>query len=123
MTVKTVTGSLRVSTPEATALDLLRDVAAAGSLSTVATGLHDPAEPCDAGRLVDATRTGELPHAQRLGDLLDRVARSRLADPLPRWLAERHPDWTRRDPGQPARRARRQSRWHLLVNARVEPDL
>src|SRR3990167_5721237 len=34
---KTVTGSLRVSTPEATALDLLRDVAAAGSLSTVAT--------------------------------------------------------------------------------------
>ena len=30
MPVKTVTGSLRVSTPEATALDLLRDVAAAG---------------------------------------------------------------------------------------------
>jgi len=67
----TVAGSMRVSTPEATALDLLRSVAAAGSLSTVATGLHDPAEPCDAGRLVDATRTGELPHAQRLGDLLD----------------------------------------------------
>ena len=30
MPVKTVTGGLRVSTPEATALDLLRDVAAAG---------------------------------------------------------------------------------------------
>ncbi|MBI2878843.1 MAG: hypothetical protein HYY19_03885 [Candidatus Rokubacteria bacterium] len=51
------------------------------------------------------------------------VARSRLADPLPRWLAEPHPDWTRLDPGPPARRARRQSRWHLLVNARVEPAL
>ena len=68
---KTVTGSLRVSTPEATALDRLRDVAAAGSRSNVATGLHDLAEPCDAGRLVEATRTGERPHAQRLGDLLD----------------------------------------------------
>ena len=68
---KTVTGSLRVSTPEATALDLLRDVAAAGSLSTVATGLHDLAEPCDAGRLVEAAQTGDLPHAQRLGYLLD----------------------------------------------------
>ena len=51
------------------------------------------------------------------------VARSWLADPLARWLAARHPDWTRRDPGQPARRARRQSHWHVLVNARVEPDL
>ena len=57
---------MRLSTPEAAALDLLRDVAAAGSLSTVATGLHDLAEPCDAGRLVEAAQTGELPHAQRL---------------------------------------------------------
>ena len=120
---KTVTGSLRVSTPEATALDRLRDVAAAGSRSNVATGLHDLAEPCDAGRLVEAAQAAELPHAHRLGCLLDLVARSRLADPLARWLAGRHPDWTRLDPGQPARRARRESRWHVLVNARVEPDL
>ncbi|MBI3108272.1 MAG: hypothetical protein HYY95_22300 [Candidatus Rokubacteria bacterium] len=39
MPVTTVTGRLRLSTPEATTRDLLRDVAAAGSLSTVATGL------------------------------------------------------------------------------------
>ena len=68
---KTVTGSLRVSTPEATARDLLRDVAAAGTLSTVATVLHDLAEACDTGRLVEAAHTGELPHAQRLGYLVD----------------------------------------------------
>ena len=67
----TVTGSARLSTPEAPALDLLRSVAAAGSRSTVATGLHDLAEACDAGQLVEAAQTGELPHAQRLGDLLD----------------------------------------------------
>ena len=67
MPVTTVTGRLRVSTPEATALDLLRDVAAAGPLSTVATVLHDLAEACDTGRLVEAAHTGELPHAQRLG--------------------------------------------------------
>ena len=60
----TVTGSARLSTPEAPALDLLRSVAAAGSRSTVATGLHDLAEACDTGRLVEAAHTGELPHAQ-----------------------------------------------------------
>ena len=64
MRVKTATGSMRVSTPEAPALDLLRDVAAAGSRSTVATGLHDLAEPCHAGRLVEAAQATELAHAQ-----------------------------------------------------------
>jgi len=58
MPVKTVTGSLRVSTPEATALELLRDVAAAGYLSNVAPVLHELAEACDAGRLVEAAQTG-----------------------------------------------------------------
>ena len=53
MPVKTVTGSIRVSTPEATALDLLRYVAAAGYLSNVATVLHELAEACDAGRPAD----------------------------------------------------------------------
>src|SRR3990170_5674487 len=62
----TVTGSARLSTPEAPALDLLRSVAAAGSRSTVATGLHDLAEACDAGQLVEAAQTGERPHAPRL---------------------------------------------------------
>ena len=56
--VKTVTGSLRVSTPEATALELLCDVAAAGYLSNVAPVLHELAEACDAGRLVEAAQTG-----------------------------------------------------------------
>ena len=54
MPATTVTGSMRVSTPEVTARDLLRDVAAAGPLSTVATVLHDLAEACDTGRLVEA---------------------------------------------------------------------
>ena len=49
MPVKTVTGSMRVSTPEAAALDLLRDVAAAGSLATVATVLHCCWTPESAG--------------------------------------------------------------------------
>ncbi len=45
------------------------------------------AEGCDAGRLVEAAQAAELPQAQRLGSLLDLVARSRPADPLARGAA------------------------------------
>ncbi len=124
MAVKTPTGTMKVSTPEATALDLLRYVDAAGFLSNIATVLHELAAQCEPGRLVGAAAAGvELPHAQRLGYLLDLVGAGQLADPLARWLAEQGPDWTRLDPGRRARRARRDARWRILVNARVEPDL
>jgi len=124
MSLKASTGTMRVSTPEATALDLLRYVDAAGFLSNIATVLHDLAEKCDPDRLVQAAAAGvELPHVQRLGHLLDLVGARRLADPLASWLAQRRPDWVRLSPSEPARRARRDERWRLLVNARVEPDV
>jgi predicted transcriptional regulator of viral defense system len=124
MSVKTPTGTMRVSTPEATALDLLRYVDAAGFLSNIATVLHELAEKCDPPRLVEAAGAGvELPHVQRLGYLLDLVGARQLADPLANWLAQRRPDWVRLDPAASARRVRRDERWRLLVNARVEPDV
>jgi len=55
--------------------------------------------------------------------LLDLVGARRLADPLASWLAQHRPDWVRLSPSEPARRARRDERWRLLVNARVEPDV
>ena len=124
MSVKTPTGTMRVSTPEATALDLLRYVDAAGFLSNIATVLHELAQKCDPPRLVEAAAAAvELPQVQRLGYLLDLIGARRLADPLANWLAQHRPDWARLDPAASARRARRDERWRLLVNARVEPDV
>jgi predicted transcriptional regulator of viral defense system len=124
MSLKTPTGTMRVSTPEATALDLLRYVDAAGFLSNIATVLRELADQCDPGRLVEAAAAGvELPHVQRLGYLLDLGGARQLADPLATWLAHHHPDWVRLDPTEPARRAHRNERWRLLINARVEPDV
>lgn len=124
MSLKTPTGAMRVSTPEATALDLLRYVDAAGFLSNIATVLHELAEKCDPSRLVEAAAAGvELPHVQRLGHLLDLVGARSLADPLAAWLAQHRPDWVRLDPTEPTRRARRDERWRLRINARVEPDV
>lgn len=121
--IKTPTGTMRVSTPEATAIDLLRYVQHAGFLSNVATVLRDLAPKCDPAALVQAAAAdAALAHAQRLGYLLDLVGAHNLSDPLATWIAERGPDWALLQPGRSAYRAKRERRWLLLVNARVEPD-
>ncbi len=124
MPIKTPTGAMRVSTPEATALDLLRYVEHAGFLSNVATVLRDLTPKCDPGKLVDVVAAdAALPHAQRLGYLLDLVESHELSEPVARWVAERRPAWVPLQTGRSARRARREPRWRLLINARVEPDV
>jgi predicted transcriptional regulator of viral defense system len=121
--VKTVTGTMRVSTAEATALDLLRYVEHAGFLSNVATVLRDLAEACQPRRLVKAAEAdGELAYAQRLGFLLDLVGVARLADPLAQWVETQRPSLARLNPAQPERAAPRDHRWRLIVNDSVEPD-
>jgi hypothetical protein len=74
-------------------------------------------------KLVEAAADVELPHVQRLGQLLDPVGARQLADPLARWLAEQRPDWTRLEAARRSHKAARDQRWRLLVNARVEPDV
>lgn len=124
MPIKTPTGAMRVSTPEATALDLLRYVEHAGFLSNVATVLKELAPECDPTRLVEvAAAEAAVPHVQRLGYLIDLVGARDLSEPLAHWVDERRPDWVRLRPEQSARHARRERRWRLLVNTRVEPDI
>jgi predicted transcriptional regulator of viral defense system len=123
MAMKTPTGTMRVSTPEATALDLLRYVERAGFLLNVATVLKELAPLCDPAKLIEVVDAeGALPHVQRLGYLFDVVGSQELSEPLARWVADRRPDWVRLQSGQSARRARRERRWRLVVNTRVEPD-
>lgn len=121
--VKTETGTMRVSTPEATALDLLRYPSGAGSLGSVATVLAELQEKMDPRRLVEAAvADGELPIAQRLGHLMDRVGASRLADALEVHLSKQRPRYIRLRPDRSAARAPRDERWHVLVNERVEAE-
>jgi len=70
--VNTPTGQMRVSSPEATAIDLVRYPEHAGFLSNVATVLRELVERIDRrGLLRVATADGETAYAQRLGYLLD----------------------------------------------------
>lgn len=121
--VKTETGSMQVSTPEATALDLIRYLKATGHLDNVATVLSELAARLDPDRLRAAAKVGvDLPHVQRLGFLLDRVGAAESAHALAAWVAERHPRVVPLRPDRPAVAAPKDARWQVLVNDVTEAD-
>lgn len=121
--VKTETGLMRVSTPEATALDLMRYLDAAGQFGHVATVLAELAEKMDPVRTVEAAKLdGSLPNAQRLGHLLDLVGAGEVGEGLADWIAERGPRYLALRPDHPAERAPKDSRWRLLVNEEIEVE-
>jgi len=66
-------GTLLVSSPEATALDLVGYAHHAGGLSQVATVLSELAERIDPEKLAAAARTAPVAWAQRLGYLLEHL--------------------------------------------------
>src|SRR5207247_498659 len=72
-TFNTPRGALLVSTPEATALDLVGYQHHAGSLSQVATVLAELAEKIDAKTLGKVAAMAPISWAQRLGYLLERA--------------------------------------------------
>jgi predicted transcriptional regulator of viral defense system len=117
-TVNTPRGALRISTPEATAIDLVGYQQHVGGLNAVATVLSELAEQID------------LPWAQRLGYLLERVGagdtsadlkafvRARVHESAP--LLSNH---LRKRHGGRHHKVVRNADWTLDINADLELDL
>jgi predicted transcriptional regulator of viral defense system len=121
--VKTTSGRMRVSTPEATVLDLVRFYDRVGHLSHVATVLEELAEKIDATKLVQAAEAeGELAIAQRAGYLLERSGAAKSVDKLAKWVARRSPKAVMLVPGKPNNRIARDVRWSVVANVELEPD-
>jgi len=121
--IKTPTGEIRVSSSEATALDLVRYPEHAGYLSNIATVLSELAERLDPEALVRAAEADAEPaYAQRLGYLLDRIGRTQVAAPLAEWISTKAPGVTPLRPDRPTSGAARDSRWRVAVNEEVAID-
>ena len=121
--VQTETGSMRVSTPEATAYDLVRFAPAAGHLSNTATVLKELAEAIPPDALVNLAHRNAVPETQRLGYLLERIGEDGLAAPLHAWLQGRRYRSVLLAPKQGNRGAPPDPRWRVVPNATVEEDL
>lgn len=121
--LNTPRGMLRVSTPEATAIDLIGYQEQVGGLDQVATVLSELAEKLNPDKLPTAADTAPIPWAQRLGYLLEQVGAPEKAIALKAYVRTRARESTPLMPGAPREDSRRDAGWKLYVNAHVEPAL
>lgn len=121
--IPTETGSMRASSPEATAFDLVRFPAAAGHLSNVATVLRELAEKLDVQPLTETAARYPVPDVQRLGYLLDLVGEEALAASLSEALEDRRLRPIRLDPAEEVADQKPDDRWRIIPNTAVEADL
>ena len=121
--VQTDTGYMRVSTPEATAFDLVRFPEASGGLGNVATVLADLSEAMRSDALRGLATGRPTPEVQRLGYLLDLIGRQQLADPLARALAARRVRPVLLDPGaKDGPRDAGPPPWRVVSNETIDLD-
>lgn len=122
--VNTPTGTMRISTPEATALDLVRYARRVGGLSHITTVLTELADVIDAEQLVaTADAVADIATAQRLGYLLEAAGWRDITGPLATWVTAQQPWTVALDPGTPDRGVPSARPWQVAVNTVLEPDL
>lgn len=122
--IKVQTGFIAVSTPEATALDLVRYSRAIGGLDRVITVLQELGEVLHADKLIEAAQSdGNVTYAQRLGWLLEKAGYSALTHDLAKWIIQKKPFPAKLEPSSPIRGATQDTRWNLFLNTVVESDL
>ena len=120
--LNTPRGVMRLSTAEATAVDLAGYPAHAGGWDGVATVLAELAEKLDGKKLVEAVKNAPLPWSQRLGYLLELGGSSPCTEPLAAYVQARAREYVPLATGAPIVNATRSTRWRLRVNATVEAD-
>ncbi len=122
---KGYSGMLPVSSPEATALDLIRYARHIGGLDAVLTVLSELAESLHPGRLATAATTeSESAQIQRLGWLLDHLDQTTLADALHAALpALKTLPRAKLDPAASRTGHTSRNRWRIVENTQPEADL
>ena len=116
-------GTVLVSAPEATAVDLVGYHHRAGGLDQVATVLSELAEQINPEELVAAAQTAPIPWAQRLGHLLELGGFVEKAASLKAYVREHAKQSTALLPAAPHRPSQRDKGWKLYVNAEIEAQL
>jgi predicted transcriptional regulator of viral defense system len=121
--LNTPRGTLIISTPEATAIDLIGYLDQAGGLDRVAMVVTELAERLRREELPAAAATAPIAWAQRLGYLLEHLGAPEKAIDLKAYVRARARQSTALLPGTPRENSARNKGWKLWVNAVVEPEL
>jgi predicted transcriptional regulator of viral defense system len=115
-------GTIRVSTVEATVLDLVGYENQVGGLDQVATVLAELADQIDPKAIVLAAKTAPVTWAQRTGYLLELVGAGKRAAALKSHVHKVARNTIPLLPSAPSANAPRHDDWRLLVNVDVEAE-
>lgn len=115
-------GTVAVSTPAATAFDLIGYEARIGGLDAAATILVELAEKLEPQRLSALAGTVPLPWVQRLGYLLERIGEAPKARALKEYVHAHAREATALQPSAPVEGHPRDSGWKIIVNAKIEAE-
>lgn len=124
--LNTERGMLRVSTPEATAFDLVKFYKSSGyfkQVTPVISGLRAQLKP---DTLVETAKKGlyEWPIIQRLGYFLSLAGASgeALTEPLAEWISSEKPRYIPLVPDKAYKETEKNLRWRIFVNESIEAD-
>ena len=120
--INTPRGTIKVSTPDATAFDLIGYEAQIGGLDAVATILSELVAKLDVDKLAALAPHVPMPWAQRLGYLLERIGEAPKAMFLKDYVLKHAHEATALVPSAPVAGHPRDSDWKLHVNAEVETE-
>jgi len=123
MSFNTPRGTVLVSTPEATAIDLVGYAHKIGGLNHTATILSELVERINPKKLAAAAATAPISWAQRLGYMLDQLGHSSITGPLKEYVRMQAKQSALLVPKAMRGRAKRNKDWKLFVNAKVKSEL
>lgn len=122
--LKTRTGFFKVSTPEATAMDMLKYIRQSGGIGRIATVLDELTESMSADALSQlAAQSKEKAWIHRLGFILDKLGHDGLAESLYRILDKNRVNIIPLVPYTSITGATRDKKWHIAINANIESDI
>lgn len=124
VSVKTETGYMNVSAPEATAYDLVRYMGSAGQINNVATVLTELSQQINMEKFLQWVRKGGLDISvlQRLGYLFEYLKMEFPADEFSKFISEQKPKYRLLAPGKKDEIIEKNKTWKIIVNEQVEPD-
>jgi len=119
----TVSGILKLSTPEATAFDLAGYYRHCGWLDNVATVLSEMVEVIDPEKLVTVAELSPITWVQRLGYLLESVGSEEIWQPLSEYINAKKPVRSPLLPSVTIKGAVFSKRWQIYINTKVESEI
>ena len=122
--IKTRTGYMNLSTPEATAMDMLKYLRQSGGINRIVTVLDELAESMSSNALSKlATESKEQAWVYRLGFLLDKQGHRALAQALYESVNKKPVGIIPLIPYTTLTGAPRDKKWPIAINTTIESDL